>query len=87
MSDFSIRFKAFYIRLLDVSLIYRKITVTQMLFTQNELKEEFNKLGIENLNPDERIVSILKFIEKNHRGIFKCVMKELRYCVKMVSTG
>lgn len=58
-----------------------------MLFQQNEMKEEFVKLGTEKMNPDERIVAILKFIEKNHKGIFKCVMKDLHYCVKMVSTG
>jgi len=51
------------------------------------MKEEFNKLGVENQNPDEKIVSILKFIERNHKGIFKCVLNELRFCVKMVSTG
>lgn len=30
--DTSIRFKAFYMRLLDITLLYRKFTVSQMLF-------------------------------------------------------
>lgn len=51
------------------------------------MKDEFIKLETENMNPDEKIVTILKFIEKNHKGIFKCVIKDLNYCVKMISTG
>lgn len=51
------------------------------------MKEEFAKLKTGDMNPDEHIVSILRFIEKNHKGIFECLITELRYCVKMVSTG
>jgi hypothetical protein len=39
------------------------------------------------MNPDERIVSILKFIEFNHHGIFKGLINEIHYCVKAISTG
>lgn len=39
------------------------------------------------MNPDERIIRILKFIECNHKGIFKGMVSELNYCVKMISTG
>lgn len=45
-----------------------------MLFIQNDLKEEFNKLEIGKMNPDERIISILKFIQSNHKGIFKGIL-------------
>jgi len=39
------------------------------------------------MNPDERILTILKFIEENHKGIFKCLINEIHYAVKMISTG
>ena len=51
------------------------------------MKDEFNKLSVDQLNPDERIVAILKFIQKNHKGIFKCLIGEIKYCVKIISTG
>jgi len=41
------RFTDFYFRFLDILLIVRKVYVSQMLFQQNEMKEEFNKLNIE----------------------------------------
>lgn len=85
--DTAIRFKELYLRLLDLVLIFRKLLVAHMLFAQNDLKEEFLKLDIGKMNPDERIISILKFIESNHKGIFKYMVADLRYCVKMVSTG
>lgn len=58
-----------------------------MLFIQNDLRSEFQKMQINKMNPDERIISILRFVESNHKGIFKCMVAELKYCVKMVSTG
>lgn len=82
-----LRFKGFYFRLLDIVLIWRKVTVYQMLFVQFQMRMQFTKLKTEQMNPNERIMSILKFIEQNHKGIFKCVINEIRYCVKMISTG
>jgi hypothetical protein len=87
LNDTSIRFTAFYLRLLDTLLIYRKWQTLQMLFVQNQMKDQYNRLHTEKMNPDERIIAILKFIEQNHKGIFKCVINEIRYCVKMISTG
>lgn len=48
---------------------------------------DFAKLNTQAMNPDERIVSILKFIEVNHHGIFKGLINEIHYCVKTISTG
>lgn len=58
-----------------------------MLFVQFQMRTQFKKLKTEQMNPNERIMTILKFIEQNHKGIFKCVISEIRYCVKMISTG
>lgn len=58
-----------------------------MLQVQQMIKTEFDTLKINHMQPNDRIVSTLKFIEQNHRGIFKSVINELRYCVKMITTG
>lgn len=83
----NIRFRAFYLRFLDIILLWRKLTVSQMLFVQLAMKQSFLKLKTDQMNPDERIIAILRFIEANHRGIFKCVVNEMRYCVRMITTG
>jgi hypothetical protein len=61
--DKGVRFRAFFLRLLDTVLIYRKMNTSQMLFVQGDLKQKFKLLNTEIMNPDERIITILKFIE------------------------
>ena len=49
--------------------------------------EEFNSFKINSLNPDERLTTLLKFIEKHNTGNLKCLAKEIKHCIKIVSTG
>jgi hypothetical protein len=51
------------------------------------MKKQFESLKTEDMTPDVRIIRILRFIQENHKGIFKCLVNEIKYCIKMVSTG
>lgn len=62
LANRKVRFRALYLRIFEIFLAFKKFKVHHMLYVQQTIKKDFDKLKINQMQPNDRIVSTLRFI-------------------------